>query len=173
MYLAIAFRQSVNSRLPAGQVKVSITALIVKLTAWALRKHPLMNAYMRDDGVLLLPNVNVGVAVALDSGLIVPVRARAGQLQPDDVADGSFTISNLGMFGIDQFTAIINPPQIGILAVGRTIEQFVPDEQGQPILKPIMSVTLSADHRAVDGAQAGTFFADLRSALEEPASIML
>jgi pyruvate dehydrogenase E2 component (dihydrolipoamide acetyltransferase) len=149
-----------------------------------------MNAYMRDDGVLLLPNVNVGVAVALESGLIVPVvrnadqkgftdvddislRARNEQLLPDDVADGSFTISNLGMFGIDQFTAIINPPQIGILAVGRTIERFVPDGQGQPVLKPLMSITLSADHRAVDGAQAGNFIADLRSALEEPASIML
>ena len=194
MTRAIAFRNSVNERLPADQVKVSMTALIVKLTAWALRRHPFMNAYMRDDGVLLLPNVNVGVAVALDSGLIVPVvhdadqkglyqigtdvddisqRARTEQLLPDDVADGSFTISNLGMFGIDQFTAIINPPQIGILAVGRTIERFVPDEEGQPILKPMMSITLSADHRAVDGAQAGSFIADLRTALEEPASIML
>jgi pyruvate dehydrogenase E2 component (dihydrolipoamide acetyltransferase) len=194
MTRAIAFRKSVNERLPADQVKVSMTALIVKLTAWALRRHPFMNAYMRDDGVLLLPNVNVGVAVALESGLIVPVvrnadqkglyqiatdvddislRARNEQLLPDDVADGSFTISNLGMFGIDQFTAIINPPQIGILAVGRTIERFVPDGQGQPVLKPLMSITLSADHRAVDGAQAGNFIADLRSALEEPASIML
>jgi pyruvate dehydrogenase E2 component (dihydrolipoamide acetyltransferase) len=171
-----------------------MTALIVKLTAWALRRHPLMNAYMRDDGILLLPNVNVGVAVALESGLIVPVvrdadqkglyqiandvdelsqRARAGQLLPDDVADGSFTISNLGMFGIDQFTAIINPPQIGILAVGRTVETFVPDELGQPMLSPKMSITLSADHRAVDGAQAGRFIADLRDAMEEPANSLL
>jgi pyruvate dehydrogenase E2 component (dihydrolipoamide acetyltransferase) len=194
MSRAIAFRESVNERLPSGQIKVSMTALIVKLTAWALRRHPLMNAYMREDGVLLLPHVNVGVAVALESGLIVPVvrdadlkglyqiandlddisqRARAGQLMPDDVADGSFTLSNLGMFGIDRFTAIINPPQTGILAVGRTIERFVPDAQGQPILKPMMSITLSADHRAVDGVQAGRFIADLREALEEPANVML
>jgi pyruvate dehydrogenase E2 component (dihydrolipoamide acetyltransferase) len=194
MTRSIAFRKSVNERLPASQVKVSMTALIVKLAAWALRRYPFMNAYMRDDGILLLPNVNVGVAVAIDSGLIVPVlhdadqkglyqiatdvddisqRARTEQLLPDDVADGSFTISNLGMFGIDQFTAIINPPQIGILAVGRTIDRFVPDAQGQPTLKPMMSITLSADHRAVDGAQAGSFIADLRIALEEPASVML
>ena len=77
------------------------------------------------------------------------------------------------MFGIDQFTAIINPPQVGILAVGRTVETFLPDEKGQPILKPIMSITLSADHRAVDGVQAGRFIADLRTALEEPGSVML
>jgi len=194
MTRAIEFRRSVNDRLPVGQTKVSMTALIIKLTAWALRRHPLMNAFMRDDGILLLPNVNVGVAVALESGLIVPVvrdadqkglyqiandvdelsqRARAGQLLPDDVADGSFTISNLGMFGIDQFTAIINPPQIGILAVGRTVEGFVPDDQGQPKLSPKMSITLSADHRAVDGAQAGRFIADLRDALEEPANSLL
>jgi pyruvate dehydrogenase E2 component (dihydrolipoamide acetyltransferase) len=194
MSRAIAFRESVNARLPAGQIKVSMTALIVKLTAWALRRHPLMNAYMREDGIFLLPHVNVGVAVALESGLIVPVvrdadqkglyqiandvddisqRARAGQLLPDDVADGSFTISNLGMFGIDRFKAIINPPQTGILAIGRTIERFVPDAQGQPIVKPMMSITLSADHRAVDGAQAGRFIADLREALEEPATVML
>jgi pyruvate dehydrogenase E2 component (dihydrolipoamide acetyltransferase) len=194
MSRAIAFRSAVNGRLPVGQTKVSMTAMIVKLTAWALKRHPLMNAYMRADGILLLPNVNIGVAVALESGLIVPVvrdadqkgllqiatdvedisqRARAGTLLPDDVSDGSFTISNLGMFGIDQFTAIINPPQIGILAVGRTINTFIPDSQGLPIAKPVMAITLSADHRAVDGAQAGRFIADLRSALEEPANIML
>ncbi len=194
MTRTIAFRQTINQQLPAGQTKVSMTALIVKLTAWALRRHPFMNAYMVDDGVLLLPHVNIGVAVALESGLIVPVvkdadqkgiyqiatdvddisqRARSAQLLPDDVADGSFTISNLGMFGIDRFTAIINPPQIGILAVGRTIERFMPDANQQPVLRPMMSITLSADHRAVDGAQAGSFIADLRTALEEPASIML
>ncbi len=194
MSRVISFRQSINAGLPVNQTKVSMTAIIVRLTAWALRRHPFMNAYMRDDGILLLPNVNVGVAVALDNGLIVPVvrdadrkglyqiateiedisqRARTEQLLPDDVADGSFTISNLGMFGIDQFTAIINPPQIGILAVGRTIDRFVPDDEGQPLLKAMMTITLSADHRAVDGAQAGSFIADLRAALEEPASIML
>jgi pyruvate dehydrogenase E2 component (dihydrolipoamide acetyltransferase) len=194
MSRAIAFRKSANERLQQDQTKVSMTALIVKLLAWALRRHPFMNAYMRQDGILLLPNVNIGVAVALESGLIVPVvrdadqkglyllaqeitdiseRARTGQLLPDDVSDGSFTLSNLGMFGIDQFSAIINPPQVGILAVGRTIDKFIPDEHGQPVLRPMMSITLSADHRAVDGAQAGAFIADVRAALEEPASVML
>ena len=194
MSRAIAFRNSLNNRLSAGQPKVSMTALLVKLTAWALRKHPFMNAYMQTEGILLLPDVNIGVAVALESGLIVPVvryadqkglfeiasnvvditqRARQGQLQPDDVVDGSFTISNMGMFDIDSFTAIINPPQTGILAVGRTVERFVPDEDGQPELRPILSLTLSADHRAVDGAQAGQFIADLRSAIEEPANTLL
>ncbi|MBL8120974.1 MAG: 2-oxo acid dehydrogenase subunit E2, partial [Anaerolineae bacterium] len=139
------------------------------------------------------PTANIGVAVALDSGLIVPVvhhaetrslrdiqatvddlaaRARASTLKLNDMQDGTFTISNLGMFGVDRFTAIINPPQVGILAVGRTIQQFVPDASGQPVLKSFMNITLSADHRVVDGAQAANFIQDLRTVLEDPALIV-
>jgi pyruvate dehydrogenase E2 component (dihydrolipoamide acetyltransferase) len=171
-----------------------MTALLVKIVAAALRRHPGMNAYMRKDGILLMPNVNVGIAVAMQEGLIVPVihdadlkslfpiaqevndlseRARTGKLLPDDVAGSTFTISNLGMFGIDRFTAIINPPQVGILAVGKTEPRFVPDQDGSPVARPMMTLTLSADHRALDGAQAARFLADVRDSITEPASIML
>jgi len=193
MTRAIEFRAFANERAPES-LKVSMTALLVKIVAAALRRHPLMNAYMRSDGVLLMPNINVGVAVAIPEGLIVPVvhdadikplfqvaqevndisqRAREGRLLPDDVAGGTFTISNLGMFGIDRFTAIINPPQVGILAVGKTEMRFVPDANGAPLARPMMTLTLSADHRALDGAQAAGFLADVRDAIAEPASTML
>jgi len=96
-------------------------------------------------------------------------RARENTLKVTDMVDGTFTISNLGMFGVDRFTAIINPPQVAILAVGRTQQQFVPDANGQPVLRSFMNVTLSADHRVVDGAHAANFLQDLRGVLEEPA----
>jgi pyruvate dehydrogenase E2 component (dihydrolipoamide acetyltransferase) len=193
MTRAIEFRDFANEHAPQ-ELKVSMTALLVKIVAVSLRRHPGMNAHMRADGILLLPNVNVGVAVAMQDGLIVPVihdadmkslyeiafelndlseRARSGRLMPDDVAGGTFTISNLGMFGIDRFTAIINPPQVGILAVGRTEAGFVPDTDGSPVARPMMTLTLSADHRALDGAQAARFLADVRDSITQPASIML
>lgn len=194
MAKAIAFREYANERVPEGEPRISMTAVIVKAVAWTLRQHPILNSYMQNNEIWMLPNVNVGVAVALDEGLIVPVvrdadvkglrqigaevvdlakRAREGRLGPDDVTDGTFTVTNLGMFGISHFTAIINPPQVAILAVGQTATQFVPDEQGQPVARPLMTVTISADHRAIDGAQAARFLASLREALEEPASILL
>ncbi|MFN2275304.1 MAG: dihydrolipoamide acetyltransferase family protein [Anaerolineales bacterium] len=193
MTRAMEFRIFANERAPQG-LNVSMTALLVKIVAASLRRHRGMNAFMREDGILLMPNVNVGVAVAIDEGLIVPVihdadlkslyqiayevkdqseRARSGRLMPDDVAGGTFTISNLGMFGIDRFTAIINPPQVGILAVGKTETRFVPDADGSPVARPMMTLTLSADHRALDGAQAARFLADVRDSISEPASIML
>ncbi len=89
------------------------------------------------------------------------------------MANGTFTISNLGMFGIDRFTAIINPPQVGILAVGKTEQRFVPADDGSPVVRPMMTLTLSADHRALDGAQAARFLADVRDSIDQPASIML
>jgi pyruvate dehydrogenase E2 component (dihydrolipoamide acetyltransferase) len=193
MTRAIEFRGFANERAPQG-LKVSMTALLVRIVASSLRRHPGMNAHLREEGILLMPNINVGVAVAIEEGLIVPVvhdadqkslyriaaevndlseRARSGKLMPDDVAGGTFTISNLGMFGIDRFTAIINPPQVGILAVGKTEQRFVPDADGSPVARPMMTLTLSADHRALDGAQAARFLADARDAIVEPASIML
>jgi pyruvate dehydrogenase E2 component (dihydrolipoamide acetyltransferase) len=193
MTRAIEFRGFANERAPQG-LKVSMTALLVRIVSSSLRRHRGMNAHMSEEGILLMPNINIGVAVAIEEGLIVPVvhdadqkslyqiaaevndfseRARAGKLLPDDVAGGTFTISNLGMFGIDRFTAIINPPQVGILAVGKTEPRFVPDAEGMPVVRPMMTLTLSADHRALDGAQAARFLADVRDAIIEPASIML
>ena len=184
MTQAEAMRQRFNVRLGGG---ISMTAVLVKACAAALRQHPVLNSYFREDRILVMPELNVGVAVALEQGLIVPVvrqadekgllqigqevsdlsrRARDGVLRPEDVMDGTFTISNLGMLGVDNFTAIINPPQVAILAVGRIAPRFVPDEAGRPALRSMMTVTLSVDHRAVDGAAAARFLATLRGILE-------
>lgn len=189
-----SLREAVNEHAPDEDARVSMTALLAKITAWALRRHPYLNAYMQDDHILLLPNINIGIAVAIPDGLIVPVvrdadlkglydiasevrklsnKARTGSLTPDDVVDGTFTISNLGMFGVDSFTAIINPPQVAILAIGRTEQRLVPDEAGKPVSKPMMSMTLSADHRALDGVIAARFLDDLRSGFEEPGMVLL
>jgi pyruvate dehydrogenase E2 component (dihydrolipoamide acetyltransferase) len=187
MSRAIAMRQDLIARYRAEQPRISITAVLIKACAAALRQNQLLNSYFRDDEILTLPEVNIGFAVALEQGLIVPVihqadeknlaqigsevsdlskRARAGSLHPQDVANGTFTLSNLGMFAVDQFTAIINPPQVAILAVGRTADRFVPDEDGSPVLRPMMTVTLSVDHRVVDGAEAARFLTTLQGILE-------
>lgn len=141
-----------------------------------------------------MPNAHVGLAVALENGLIVPVvrrvetkgvltlaaeindlakRAREGKLSHDEVSGGTFTISNLGMFGLDHFTAIINPPEVGILAVGRIAKRVVvPEGRDEPAVRPLMTVTLSADHRVIDGAVAARFLADLKRVLENPALLI-
>jgi pyruvate dehydrogenase E2 component (dihydrolipoamide acetyltransferase) len=181
---------SLRQRLKARNEKLSVTSLLVKACAWTLMRHSWLNATLDGEQVSLWPTANIGVAVALDAGLIVPVvhhaerltmrdiqmkvddltnRARSNRLHVNDMVDGTFTISNLGMYGVDRFTAIINPPQVAILAVGRAVRQFVPDENDQPVLKSLITVTLSADHRVVDGAQAALFMQDLRMVLEDPA----
>jgi pyruvate dehydrogenase E2 component (dihydrolipoamide acetyltransferase) len=197
---AEALRAAANARQAKDQPKISLTAILAKACAWALGRHPLLNSWLMGDEIQVVGPVNLGMAVALEAadlgggGLIVPVvkdaagkslaqlaaeiadlaaRARANRLRPDDVADGTFTISNLGMFGVDRFTAILNPPQVGILAVGRARQQFVPDEQGRPVARPILTVTLSADHRVVDGAAAARFLKDLRDGLEQPGLLLV
>lgn len=189
-----ALRARANARLRDDQPRISLTAIIVKAAAWALGRHPLLNARLEGDHLLLLEAIHIGVGVALDDGLIVPVvrdvprkglaqiaaeladlvdRARSNRLRPDDVAEGTFTISNLGMYGVDRFTAIINPPQTAILAVSRARKRIVPDERDQPVVRPLMMVTLSVDHRVVDGAVAARFMHDLREGLEHPALLTL
>jgi pyruvate dehydrogenase E2 component (dihydrolipoamide acetyltransferase) len=184
MTQAEAMRQHFSARFGGG---ISMTAVLVKACAAALRQHILLNSYFREDHLLVMPEINIGVAVALEQGLIVPVvrhadnkgllqigqevsdlsrRARDGALRPEDVVDGTFTITNLGMLSVDAFTAIINPPQVAILAVGRIAPRFVPDEAGRPVLRAMMTVTLSVDHRAVDGAAAARFLATLKGILE-------
>ncbi|HRE28017.1 MAG TPA: 2-oxo acid dehydrogenase subunit E2, partial [Anaerolineales bacterium] len=127
-------------------------------------------------GGLIVPVVRDVAAKGLEALAVeladLSQRARGNKLRPDDVMDGTFTISNLGMFGIDRFTAIINPPQVAILAVAAARKQFVPDEDGNPVARPIMTVTLSADHRVVDGALAARFLSDLRGVLEDPALML-
>jgi pyruvate dehydrogenase E2 component (dihydrolipoamide acetyltransferase) len=177
------FKQATNAP------KVTLTAFLIRACAWALARHPAVNASYTPDGIVEYADVNIGIAVALDDGLVVPVirqaatldlpaiaaqladlaaRARAGKLTPNDMQDGTFSISNLGMFAVDRFTAIVNPPQAAILAVGRTTKRFVPDANDQPVAAPMCTFTISADHRAVDGAQIGHFLGDLQQAIERP-----
>lgn len=180
-----------------GSAEVSFTALLVRIVAWALAQHPWLNAALREDGIHLLPEINIGVAVALEAeggGLIVPVvrdadrkglaqiaaevndladRARAGRLTPDEVTGGTFTLSNLGMFGIETFTAIINPPETAILAVGMIIRQPVALNDDRVVVRPMIALTLSADHRVVDGALAARFLADVKAALEQPSLLLV
>ena len=190
------FRARANAKMKEGQTKIGLTAIIAKACAWALQRHPLVNSRLDEAAgqIILLDEVNIGIAVALDNGLIVPVvrnahlkgiqqmaneiadlsaRAKANKLKQDEISGGTFSISNLGMYGVDRFTAIINPPETAILAVGRSKMAFVPDAQGQPVAKPMMTIRLSADHRVVDGAVAAQFLGDVRMAIEEPAMMTL
>ncbi|UCF62254.1 MAG: 2-oxo acid dehydrogenase subunit E2 [Anaerolineaceae bacterium] len=175
------------------QPRISVTAILVKVTADVLKDYPWLNSTLQGEEVVLISDLNIGVAVALDGGLIAPVvhdadrkgvaeigaevqdlatRARNNQLTPSDVARGTFTISNLGPFGIDQFTAIINPPNAAILAVGAIRPEVVVDEEGEIVVRPLAWMTLAADHRIVDGAVAAQFLTALKEALEDPAQFL-
>jgi pyruvate dehydrogenase E2 component (dihydrolipoamide acetyltransferase) len=168
--------------------QVSYTALFVKVVAQALRKHPQLNAALLEGELRVYREINVGVATATPEGLVVPVvrgadamslhqiqetiiRLREGaerlKFAPDELQGGTFTVSNLGMYGVDAFRAIINPPQAAILAVGRIAERAI-GVAGQIVLRPTMRLVLSVDHRVVDGAQAAHFLAAVRRYLENP-----
>jgi len=165
---------------------VTYTDMIVAMVAKALRQHPQLNARWKDGAVEVADQIGIGVAVATDAGLLVPVlrradevalaeiarrrfdlvtRAQSGQLQPDDVVGGTFTISNLGMYGVDTVAPILNPPQAAILGVGRIADRIVAVD-GAPAVRPMMTVTLSCDHRVVDGARAAQFLETLARGLE-------
>lgn len=169
-------------------IKPTYTDLLVKLVATALRDHPRLNASWADGGIRLHRAINVGIATAIEAGLIVPVihhadqlslseiavqrsdlvaRANGNQLRPSDIADGTFTITNLGMYGVDAFNAIVNPPQAAILAVGRIADRVVV-VNGEPAVRPVMFASLSCDHRVVDGVRAAKFLDDLVNLIEEP-----
>jgi len=171
-----------------GRDKFTHTDLLIALVARVLLDHPKMNASWTGSAIRLNPAVNISLAVAVPEGVVGAVipnaattaiaaiatqrkdlaeRAKSGRLRPADIAGGTFTISNLGMFGIDAFSAIITPPQAAVLAVGRIADRVVA-VNGQPAVRPIMTITLSSDHRVVDGAQAAAFLNDLTAALEEP-----
>ncbi|MGH9593066.1 MAG: dihydrolipoamide acetyltransferase family protein, partial [Bryobacteraceae bacterium] len=166
--------------------KLTVTDLLIARVARVLAKHPKINASWSGVGIRFNPDVNISVAMAVTDGVVGAVipnttkasleeiatqrrdlteRARSGRLRPQDVTGGTFTISNLGMYGIDAFSAIITPPQAAILAVGRIADRVVPVD-GQPAVRPMMTITLSCDHRVVDGAQAAVFLNDLVGALE-------
>jgi pyruvate dehydrogenase E2 component (dihydrolipoamide acetyltransferase) len=169
-------------------VRITVTDVLTKLSAQALMRHRDMNVQYTDDALLAFPNADVGIAVAAPQGLVVPVvraaerltiaqiaqergdlvgRARDGKLRAHDLDGGTFTISNLGMYDIDQFIAVLNPPQASILAVGATRDQVVPRD-GELRILPVMTMTLTCDHRAVDGATGAEFLKTLKAFLEDP-----
>ena len=171
-----------------AKVRLTLTDILVKVVASALKEHPIINSRIEGDQIRLLEEINVGVAIALDDGLIVPVvhhadqkslteiasvirnltrRARRGKLTLEDVGGGTFTLSNMGMLGIDKINPIINPPECAILGVGRTVEK--PVVQGGEIkIKPMAWFSLSSDHRIVDGAAAGLFLNHIHKIIENP-----
>ena len=190
-----ALRQQINEYAASdpNPVKVSFNDLIVKAVAKALLRMPQMNVSFAEDRLLQKKQVHIGVAVALEQGLIVPVlrnadqrgmldiaretrrlaeAAREGKLRPEDFSGGTFTISNLGMFDVDSFTAVINPPESAILAVG-SITPTPAVVDGQVVVRNRMKVTLSSDHRAIDGATAARFLQEVKRLLEEPFGLML
>jgi len=177
----------------AEPVKISYNDLIVKGVALALRRMPQINVSFAEDSLLFKKHINVGIAVALEQGLIVPVirdadrlsltqiaresqrlseAARGGKLKPEEFQGGTFTVSNLGMFGVDDFTAVINPPEAAILAVA-AIQPTPIVMDGQVVVHDRMKVTLSVDHRAIDGATAARFLQVLKALLEEPMGLLV
>jgi pyruvate dehydrogenase E2 component (dihydrolipoamide acetyltransferase) len=170
-------------------VKVTVTDLLAKVCAQALMRHRDVNVQYSEDALLRFPTANVGIAVAAPQGLIVPVlrsverlslaevaaargdivgRARDNKLTTQDLEDGTFTISNLGMFGIEQFVAVLNPPQAAILAVGATVDTPVAREGGV-FVRPVLTMTLTVDHRAVAGAEGADFLRTVKQFVEDPA----
>ncbi len=185
----IAWRESARQR---AAEKITYTDLLVKLTASALKKHPRANASWLNNQIVANQGVHVGLAVAVDDGLMVPVIHQANELslgqiarrrtelviaaQEDrlslaDLEGGTFTISNLGMFGTDEFSAIVNPPQAAILAVGRIVDRVVPVND-QPGVRPMMTLTLSCDHRVIDGARGARFLETIAQWIEEPLALL-
>jgi pyruvate dehydrogenase E2 component (dihydrolipoamide acetyltransferase) len=171
-----------------GSPKVTLTDILTKASAAALMRHRAVNARFTGEAIELYPGANVGLAVAIPDGLVVPVindadrrtiaeiaaaradlvdRSRNGRLRQEDIDGGTFTISNLGMFGVEQFVAVLNPPQAAILAVG-AVEDRPVARDGELVVRPLMTMTLTCDHRAVDGATASDFLRTAKSFLEEP-----
>jgi pyruvate dehydrogenase E2 component (dihydrolipoamide acetyltransferase) len=184
----ISWRDRAKKQIPG----ITYTDLLVKLVAAAIAQHPRVNVSWKDGAIVQHAEINIGLAVAIDDGLVVPVihradtlslaeiaarradaagRAQGAKLRPGDIQGGGFTISNLGMYGVDAFNAIVNPPQAAILAIGRIADRVVA-VNGQPAVRPAMVLTLSCDHRAVDGARGAQFLAVLADLIEEPLALL-
>ncbi len=193
MTRAVEARRSVNELLEKDGVKVSFNDIILKATATALKRHPDCNAHWGGDHVRRFNRVHLGVAVAIDDGLITPVvrdadrkglahiaqevrslaaRARDKKLKPEEYTGATFSVSNLGMFGIEEFTAVINPPEAGILAIGGMEERPVVVD-GELDVQTRMKITMSCDHRVIDGAQGSRFLQTLTAILEEPLAALI
>jgi pyruvate dehydrogenase E2 component (dihydrolipoyllysine-residue acetyltransferase) len=188
MTASVRLREALLAQVKEGGVRPTYSDILTKVVALALMRHRDVNAHFAGDSVKLFPNANIGIAVAIPHGLVVPVipgcerltiaeiaaaradivsRTREGKLRAEDLDGGTFTISNLGMYGVERFTAVLNPPQAGILAVG-AIEERAVVVDGDFEIQPRMDMTLTIDHRSVDGATASEFLATVKSFLEEP-----
>ena len=186
-------RDALNKQLGDQGGKVSFNDIIIKATAHALTKHPACNAWFQEDHIRYWHEVHIGMAVAVEDGLITPVirnaelksladigreakelaeRARNRRLQPNEYTGATFSVSNLGMFDIDQFTAVINPPEAGIIAVGSIVQKAVVVD-GQPAVRRRMRITMSCDHRVIDGATGAAFLKTLKQMLENPLAMLL
>jgi pyruvate dehydrogenase E2 component (dihydrolipoamide acetyltransferase) len=193
MSAAAELRRQLKPALEATGARLTYTDLIAAAVIQALIAHPVLNATLANDEVHIHPSVNLGIAVALEEGLTVPViadantlrladlslaiqdaakKARNNQLPPAAYSGGTFTITNLGNYGVDNFDPIINPPQVAILGVGR-IQDRVVAVNGAPAVRPMMTLTLVFDHRATDGAPASQFLATVKELLENPARLLL
>jgi pyruvate dehydrogenase E2 component (dihydrolipoamide acetyltransferase) len=185
---AMKMRGRINERFAADGVKVSPNDLVIRAVAGALRRHPWVNASWQGDTIRMNDRVNIGVAVAVEEGLITPVifdadrkgvaeisrevkelagRAREKKLKPEEYTGSTFSISNLGMFGIEEFTAVLNPPEAAILAIGASVDKVVAVD-GEMQIRPRMRVTLTCDHRVIDGATGAEFLRTFKSFLEDP-----
>ena len=189
----IATRDALASEIERSTgVKLTYTDLLVALVSRVLQKYPRMNASWRNGSVRDNADINISLAVAVEDGVVAPVihradvaalseiaaqrnelasRAKAGKLRPPDIAGGTFTLSNLGMFGVDAFAAIITPPQAAVLAVGRIADRVVAVD-GRPQVRPMMTLTLSSDHRVVDGAYAAKFLGQFADAIRSPKELL-
>jgi pyruvate dehydrogenase E2 component (dihydrolipoamide acetyltransferase) len=188
MTRALELRKLLVAQTAEGQPKPTVTDVLTKVSAIALLRHRAVNARYGDEGIEIHPTANIGLAVATSRGLVVPVipscerrtlpdiavaradvvsRAQQGKLQQADLDGGTFTISNLGMYGVEQFIAVLNPPQAAILAVGASEERPVVRD-GEIVSRPMMTMTLTCDHRAIDGAVAAEFLQTVKDFLEEP-----
>jgi pyruvate dehydrogenase E2 component (dihydrolipoamide acetyltransferase) len=185
----VATRERMVELLREGEVKPTVSDVLTRVVASALTRHPPLNAHFAEGRILRFPQANVGLAVAAPGGLVVPVirgtnllsiqqiaaaradivtRAREGKLQLTDLEDGTFTISNLGMYGIEQFVAVLNPPQVAILAVG-SIEDRAKARNGELVVAPTITLTLTCDHRAIDGSEGAEFLQTVKGFVESPA----
>jgi len=188
MSRALALRERMVAMLQEGQTKPTISDVLTKICASALMRHRDVNALFAGDAIELHPSANIGIAIAIPKGLVVPViqqcerksiaeiagdraalveRARSGKLQAADLEGGTFTISNLGMYGVERFVAVLNPPQAAILAVGAAEEKPVVRD-GDVVVRPMLELTLTCDHRSLDGATAAEFLGTVKAFLEEP-----
>jgi pyruvate dehydrogenase E2 component (dihydrolipoamide acetyltransferase) len=190
MGAAMALRKQFNA---SGDVKITVNDMIVKATALALKKFPALNATFADDALLYHDYIHISVAVATENGLLAPAvtdvdkkglgtlsaeikelaeRTRNGKATPDELGRGTFSVSNMGMYGVESFSAIINPPQAGILAVSTVMEEPVVRD-GEITIGQMMRATISVDHRVADGAVGAQYMQELKRILENPMQILL